>query len=249
MARARKRHVQQSLPLPKTWGGKREGAGRPPKGKRASERHKTRPRLLASQPVHVVCRVTRDVGSLRRRHMYAALRDATIVTGSGEDFRIVHFSIQGTHLHLIVEAAGRTALSSGMKAFLISAAKRINRAVSKRTGERRRGQVFTDRFHMRILKTPREVRNAIAYVLNNWRRHDEDRASFAKPWKVDPYSNGWQFNGWKEREDTWYAFKPPATYEALLTWLPKTWLLREGWRRHGLIRLHEVPGPLPRHRR
>jgi len=112
-----------------------------------------------------------------------------------------------------------------------------------RTGTRRKGQVFIDRFHMRILKTPREVRNAVAYVLNNWRRHEEDRANHAKAWKVDPFSNGWQFAGWKERQGEWLAYRTPPTYESLITWFPRTWLLREGWRKHGLISIHEIPGP------
>jgi REP element-mobilizing transposase RayT len=244
MPRARKVHVQQALalPEPKKWGGKREGAGRPPKGKRSSERHKTRPRVLGSQPVHVICRVARDVGSLRKNYMFAALRWATIAVAKHEDFRIVHFSIQGTHLHLIVEAENRTALSKGMKALLISGAKQIHAAIYERTGTRRKGKVFTDRFHMRILKTPREVRNAIAYVLNNWRHHDEDRANHAKAWKVDPFSNAWQFNGWKQREGEWLPYRTPRTYLSLVTWFPKSWLLREGWRKHGLISIHEIPG-------
>jgi len=242
----RKRQAQQALPLaePKKWGGKRKGAGRPPKGKRSSERHEKRPRLLASQPVHVICRVSREVGSLRKRYMFAALRWATIAVAKHEDVRIVHFSIQGTHLHLIVEATNRTALSKGMQAFLISAAKQINGAVFERTGARRKGKVFTDRFHMRILKTPREVRNAVAYVLNNWRRHEEDRANHTRTWKVDPYSNGWQFAGWKEREGEWLAYRTPSNYLSLITWFPKTWLLSTGWRRHGLISIHEIPGPM-----
>lgn len=244
MARRRKRHVQAEIRFPNTWGGRREGAGRPRKGKGASEHHKTRPRLLPSQPVHVTTRVTRKVGSLRKRHMYQALREATIAIAEREDCRIVHFSIQSTHVHMIVEAKGRMPLARGMQAFFISAAKQINRSVFERTGKRRKGKVFVDRYHSRILKTPREVRNAIAYVINNWRRHQEDRARFATAWKCDPYSNGWQFDGWREREDAWYALQPPPTYESLLTWFPKTWLLREGWRRHGLISFHEIPGPL-----
>lgn len=244
MARWRKRHVQQDIQFPNTWGGRRKGAGRPRKGKGASEHHKKRPRLLASQPVHVTTRVTRGVGSLRKRHMYQALREATIAIAGREDCRIVHFSIQATHLHMIVEAKDRMALARGMQAFLGSAAKQIHRSVSERTGKRRKGRVFADRYHSRILKTPRETRNAVAYVINNWRRHQEDRATFAERWKCDPYSNGWQFDGWKEREDKWFAFKPPPEYLSLLTWFPKTWLLREGWRRHGLISVEEIPGPL-----
>jgi hypothetical protein len=82
-------------------------------------------------------------------------------------------------------------------------------------------------------------------VLNNWRRHGEHEKQFAKTWNVDPYSSAWQFTGWKERPDAETMWKPPLGYESLIVWSPKTWLLRDGWRKHGLISTHEVPGPHP----
>ena len=198
-------------------------------------------------------RVARDVGSLRKRDMYTAIREATITAAKREDFHIVHASIQGTHVHLIVEAQNRTALAKGMQGFGISAAKQLNRVVSLRRSDRRRGSVFTDRYHARTLTTPREVRNCLAYVLNNWRHHGEHRATFAKQWKIDPFSSAVGFWGWKELEDnltisdgsmtTASLYKPPPTYRALVVWLPKTWLLRESWLLHGKISVGEIPGP------
>jgi REP element-mobilizing transposase RayT len=245
MARPRKRHVQIELDL-KTWGGKRKGAGRPRKGLRSSEKHQKRPRLPPGQPVHVVLRVERDLGNLRRRDMYRAIREATITALKREDFRIVHASIQGNHVHLLVEAESRTALAKGMQGFEISAARHINRAAGVRRREKRRGRVFSDRYHARILNSPRSVRNALAYVLNNWRHHLEDREGVAQHWKVDPFSTGLQFTGWKENEDSLGGFRIPPAYDGLLVWRPKTWLLREGWRRHGPISVYEVPGPAHR---
>jgi REP element-mobilizing transposase RayT len=174
--------------------------------------------------------------------MYRAFREATIVAARREDFRIVHLSIQNNHLHLIVEAETRIALARGIQGFAISAARHINAAFTKHTGIRRTGRVFADRYYPRPLKTPKEVRNAIAYVLNNWRRHNEHRADFARTWRVDPFSSALQFDGWKELERARFVDVPP-TYESLVVWTPRTWLLREGWRRHGLIRFDEVPGP------
>ncbi len=236
-------HRQQRLVF-KTWGGKRTGAGRPPKHLRSSEPHKRRPRILGSQPVHVTARVVPSVGSLRKHHMFKALREATIAVASRENFRIVHLSIQSNHVHLIIEAEHKTALAKGMQAFQISAARHLNAAITKRTGVRRTGRVFSDRYHARALKTPREVRNAIAYVLNNWRRHDEHRAPFAKNWAVDPFSSAIQFSGWKHLEHADLMPHKRETYQELIVWLPRTWLLRVGWRRHGLIRADEVPGAL-----
>jgi REP element-mobilizing transposase RayT len=243
MRKARKRHTQQELTF-RTWGGKRRGAGRPPKGRRSSEPHKKRASFRAGEPLHVNIRVEPDVGRLRKRHMFRALREATIAAAKREDFHIVHLSVQSNHVHFIVEAHNKTALAKGMQGFQISAARHLNRAISKRRGTRRVGRVFSDRYHVRVLESPRSTRHALAYVLNNWRRHEEDRAAFTKGWAMDPYSTAIQFDGWKEMANELVYRKPPPTYDALTVWLPKTWLLREGWRRHGLISMDEVPGPL-----
>ena len=240
-----KRHKQQEIVF-RTWGGRRRGAGRPPKGKRSSEPHKKRESFRASEPLHVNIRVEPDVGRLRKRHLYKALREATIAAAKREDFRIVHLSIQSSHVHLLIEALNRTALARGMQGFQISAARHINAAISKRRGTRRMGRVFSDRYHARVLRSPKQTRHALAYVLNNWRRHREDLANVTKGWAMDPYSTAIQFGGWKEMENELFYRKPPPAYQALIVWLPKTWLLREGWRRHGLIRMDEVPGPLER---
>lgn len=249
MARLRRKQLQQFLPLPDPnrdpRGGKRAGAGRPAKGKRSSARHKRRPKHDHRHPVHVTVRVVDGLGTLRQRDAYLAIREATFTAFTREVFRLVHFSIQSNHIHLIAEAANKKALSRGMQGFQISAAKRLNAAITKRTGSRRRGQVFTDRYHARALSTPRAVRHALCYVLNNWRRHREDRAVRTRTWKVDPFSNGWEFFGWKERALSPLVYQPSTEYLAmsLVTWFPKTWLLRDGWQRHGLISIREVPGP------
>ena len=243
-----KRHQQQELFKPH--GGKRRGAGRPPNGQRAGSPHKRRPTLKGRFPVHVVLRTERAVGSLRKRVVYKALREATIAIALRElaarehgAFRIVHVSIQRTHVHLIVEADHAHALSRGMQGFQISAAKHINRAVSvgRPRDERRRGRVFADRYHAEIIETPRQARRALAYVLNNWRKHREDQAGKARSWNVDPFSTGVLFDGWRERAAELFRWKWPETYDPLVVYFPKTWLLREGWRKHGAIGFAEVP--------
>src|SRR3954470_8852661 len=109
----RLRSEPEQLVLWKPRGGKRRGAGRPPKGRRAGSRHKTRPELNQRHPVHVVLRVIAAVGNLRRRFTYRAIREATLTAARREDFRIVHVSIQRTHVHLLVEANTKEALASG----------------------------------------------------------------------------------------------------------------------------------------
>ncbi len=242
MAKGCVKRGQLSMEL-RTHGGKRRGAGRKPKGKRAGERHAARPEHDPRYPVHVTIRVVGNVEGLRRRDIYAALREATIVTARREDFRIVHMSIQRDHVHLVVEADGKGSLSKGVRGFSISAARQINHAITARGGDRRTGQVIADRFHARPLTSPRAVRHALAYVLANFRHHGEDRARFARTWKVDPFSSGAVFFGWKELESSPVLWPLPPAYLPLIVFRPRTWLLAKGWSQfHPLISVYEVPG-------
>lgn len=241
MARPRKRHVQQPLAF-RSHGGAREGAGRKPNGPRAGQPHTRRPQLLPSQPVHVTLRVARDIRQLRTRDLYRAIRAATIAVSWREDFRIVHLSIQHDHIHLIAEADGRLELSRGVRGFEISAARQINRAISERARLARSGAVFPDRYHARILKTPTETRRAICYVVNNWRKHREDRAPLLREFPVDPFSSGISFTGWRELAHRSRLWQPPPTYERLRVQLPRSWLLAHGWQRAGSIGVRDRPG-------
>ena len=246
--RKRSRNVARAEPaqlvLFKQRGGKRRGAGRPAKGARAGAPHKKRPYLHARYPVHVTLRVADVVGSLRRRSLYHAIREATLVTARRENFRIVHISIQRTHVHLLVEAEDKTALAVGMKGFQISAAKHINAAISKgKPGPRRRGAVFLDRYHAVIITSPTQARHALSYVLNNFRRHQEDRAAPMRDWKVDWFASAAMFPDWTEYgADEWFLWRGPPTYEPLQVFRAQTWLLAEGWKKcTPTISCREVP--------
>ena len=228
------------FPAPQKRGRKRR-AGRKRKA-RAGSPHSVRPELSARHPVHVVLRVIRDVGNLRRRFTYKAIREATLTTARREDFRIVHLSIQRTHLHLIVEADNKAALASGMQGFQISAAKHLNAAISRDRAERRRGTVFPDRYHAEIIRSPTQARHTLSYVMNNWRKHQEDRVESMRTWKIDWFSTAVMFPGWAEYGDELFLWRGPDTYDPLIVYQPRTWLLRAGWRRGGPpISCREVP--------
>jgi len=223
-------------------GGKRRGAGRPAKGKRSSEPHKERPFLNARYPVHVTLRTVLAVGNLRRRCVYQAIREATLTTALRENFRIVQLSIQRTHVHLLVEADDKDALAAGMQGFQISAAKHLNAAISKgKPGPRRRGKVFADRYHAEIVTSPRQARHALSYVMNNWRKHEEDRVAPMSSWTIDWFSSAAMFPGWAEYGDEPFLWSGPPTYDPLIVYQPKTWLLRAGWRKSGPISCLEIP--------
>jgi REP element-mobilizing transposase RayT len=222
----------------RTHGGKRKGAGRKPRGKRASERHRTRPEHDARHPVHVTCRVLPIVGKLRKRHVYKVVQWAVARASLKRDtFRICHVSIQNSHLHLLVEADGKEALARGMQGFQISCARLFNADISRRTRVKRRGQVFADRYHAVTLTSPRQVHHALAYVLNNWRRHREDVGAFRT--QHDVYSTGLQSNVWIDAP----AVISLKGIELLPVSFPTTWLLEHGWKKVGPISPWVTPGP------
>jgi REP element-mobilizing transposase RayT len=203
--------------------------GRPRKRGKHDPDHVTRPEVIARHPVHVVLRVTRDIGTLRTRHAYRAIRGAIATCAARTAYRVIHASLQSNHLHLLVEADDKLALSRGMQGFAISAAKRLNREL-----RRRRGAVFAFRYHATPITSPTQARNAIAYVLNNWRRHKNDARA---PYRIDPYSSADQFHGWR----TPHGYAPRR--EPLPCVRPTSWLLTDGWSRAGPIGTDEIPGP------
>jgi putative transposase len=159
-----------------------------------------RPEFAARNPLHIMQRVRPGVGDLRRHSKLNAIRAALHAASEGFGMQVVHFSIQGNHLHLIVEAEGKRALSRGMQSLAVRIASQLNRLA------RREGSVFADRYHARILSSPRDVANTIRYVLENYRKHARETL----PWS-------WQ--------------DPFATSTDAPLREPSVWLLREGWRR------------------
>ena len=220
MTRTR-RTIRQHEIVFRSWGGARRGAGRKPTGPKARVPHGTREALAARHPVHVTARLRAGLPSLRRDASRIALERALARGAERFRFRLTQYSLQSNHVHLIAEANDRHSLSRGLQALFVRVARTLNRLW------RRRGAVFADRYHARQLATPREVRNALVYVLQNARHHHGRRAV-----GVDLFSSGRWFDGWKQRVAT-VAASPIAA--------ARTWLLREGWRRHGLVGLDESP--------
>ena len=209
------RQLQFDLPQ---WGGRRAGAGRPrtrrhPGLDRAGVPHLARPDLSRHHPVHVTQKVQPGVGYLRGHRraqiILSALRQVRLRFG----MRVVHYSIQGNHLHLIVEAEGAGSLSRGMQALAIRIARRLNALAG------RSGGVFADRYHAHPLSTRRAVANAVRYVLGNFRHHTLER--LPSGWR-DPLSSA--------------ACVAAAPGDAAPVAAPRTWLLRIGWRLEPLLR-------------
>jgi len=271
-ARARKQRAQQTELEFRSWGGARPGAGRKPKGDRPMLPHDKRPPHKASIPLLITTKLLPGLPSLRRPGEAARIRAAFADVGTAAGaraaagartaadsrgkrsdsgkrsppFQVVHYSIQSNHLHLIVEAPDRASMTSGMRSVLV----RIARALNRLWG--RTGRVFADRFHERELRNPRQVRNALVYVLQNLRKHG---ICMDGP---DPLSSGPEFDGWRPTAARITRNEPlgstrgggagagrglRALSRAGRIDLPRpsTWLLGVGWQRHGLIDLDERP--------
>lgn len=226
--RARAQNRQLGLTF-RRWGGRRPGAGRPKKPDRGAS-HLRRPPLASRHPVHVSLSVEKDLPSLRSPKLYRIV-EACLAAGKERfGFRLVHFAVQKHHLHLIVEAKDADALARALKGLCVRIARRLNAALA------RKGRVFADRYFARALRTPREVWAAVRYVLLNSRRHGAQRhQGWDRQW-VDPCSSGPWFDGWRQDRPPPPPGKPPPVATA------HSWLLRVGWRRHGLLSLDEVPG-------
>jgi len=210
-------------------GGPRVGAGRPRTLPRSVVHHIRRPRVPKGTPAHVTLRVKPGIPSLRQRRFLKDFRRTLAETCERGEFRVVHYSVQRNHVHLIVEAAGKQALGRGMKSVASRFAFAVNRVFH------RTGKVLEGRYHLHLLTRPREVRTALAYVLLNARKHWKQRTGKAPPVRLDDASSGRWFDGWR-------GGALPGSFARAEVARPRSWLLRQGWRRYGLIELAELPG-------
>jgi REP-associated tyrosine transposase len=183
-------------------GGKRRGAGRKPKGPRALVSHDARPQFGKPTPMHVTLRVRQEVWNLRSGRSWRRLRDVFAASCGRFGLRLIQFSIQGNHLHLIFEADSTKSLSRGVQGLCVRVAKALNKMM------RRKGRVFADHYFARLLETPKKLVNAIRYVLQNHTHHFGQEG-------VDPYSSAALTQGDRD----------------IVLARPLGWLLRAGWKR------------------
>ena len=189
----RSRQLKLNLESRSRWGGARPGAGRKP-GPSRRDPHRRRAPLASRHPCHVTVKVGKDVPPLRTANLVSELERSWRAACERDRFRLVHYSIQNDHVHMIVEASSARDLACGLKAIAARFARGVNRVF------RRAGRVLADRCHVHVLRTPGEVRNAIAYVLLNARRHlaKQGRRPPATA-RIDPASSGRWFSGWRKR--------------------------------------------------
>ncbi len=200
---------QLALPQAATHGGKREGAGRKRRLLKAELPHRARPDLDETKPLHVTLRMTGRTYSLRSARSARVIERSLLAGVRRGGLRVVQVSVQGNHVHLLVEADGKEALTRGMRGLAIRLAKGMNRMMGTP------GRVIADRYHARALRTPTEVRTVMHYLRHNHRHHVPLVAS-----------------------DFVDHFVASAVQGGSCTFLaaPTLWLLKVGWRRGRVAR-------------
>ena len=228
---------QCRIPTKPTHGGRRLGAGRPKRSRFQS--HVRRPRLSLHQPIHVTLKLQPGLPSLKKKELFRCLR-AAVRTARKREFGVTHFAILSNHMHLILEPR-QSGVGRLFQSLCISFAKRLNKKLA------RTGAVFLDRYHIHVLKTPIEVRNALAYVLTNESRHRlRSKAILGKTRpitrattftvRLDPFSSAFRFEAWKPLFGSKVEFEFSGwTQDSMERWFDeilvpaKTGLLRRGW--------------------
>ncbi len=189
--------------------------------------HRQRPRLRKKEVLHLTLKLRRGLQSLRRGKTFEAITRSFHKYSLREGFRLIHFSVQHDHLHLIAEADSKSGLTQAMQRLMVSLARQLNFVWQKLTGKWT-GRVFKERYHQRVIRNPKEVRAALLYVLRNALKHGQIRQG-----DQDHYSSACYFDGFSKA-------KPQAPPGGLIV-KATAWLLTQGWRDSGLIESHEAP--------
>ena len=222
--RRRSERATQGELFARTWGGPRKGSGRKLRAPRKQVEHRTRVSFRGARPVHVTLHLVDGLPNLRERPAYRVLVAALGAASERFGQRVVHWSVLRNHLHLLVEAEDREALSRGMQGLGVRIARALNRLW------RRRGKVLADRYHAHVLNSPKEMRRALVYVLHNARKHKAIAAG------LDVFSSAWWFDGWR-------GGAPPSRAAVERPhWLrrARTWFFAHGWRLRGPIDVEDT---------
>lgn len=150
------------------WGGRRPGSGRKQLHSKGVA-HRTREEVRPRTPLHINFKFR---ASIRNKNCLRLLKRA-IINARSHGLRIIHYSLQSNHIHLIVESENNEVLTRGMRSLTVTFAKGL-----------KKGRVQIERYHLHVLKTLRETRNAVQYVLFNQQKHEKGTYSV-----IDEYSS------------------------------------------------------------
>jgi hypothetical protein len=156
------------------WGGRRTNAGRR-RLRSIGVAHRTRPRIGLKTALHINIKLK---ASIRNKECLRLLK-RSISNARKHGLSVIHYSLQSNHVHLIVESSSNEIMTRGMRSLTITFAKGL-----------KRGRVQIERYHLHVLRSLRETRNAVMYVLFNQQTHTGLKKAY-----VDSYSSlGWIYD-------------------------------------------------------
>lgn len=216
-------------------GGWRRGAGRR-KSETAGVSHLKRVEVKAIYPMHLTVRLRAGVPSLRSKRSFAVFTKA-VEGAKQKGLRVLQFAVLGNHFHLLAEAASNAELTRAMKCLNIRLAIGLNRLARQDSrlteAEKRKGTVLKDRYDLKRLTTPTQVRNAMIYVLANASKHFKRKqvfdwfSSFSVFENVEALARLRIDLDWRRRSLT----APQRDFYQSLVGPPESWLARVGWLR------------------
>ena len=228
--------IADAPPKRATWGGRRAGAGRKPKANPGYVRHHRRAKHAKSRPVHITMRARRGLPSFRAQRilqmMTKILRNQTelgkVKRKYTDVFRVLHFSIQDNHVHVMVEADDARALRSGVSGLVIAFARQLAKLFG-----RKKLKVWAERFHSREVGSPQDVVNTLNYIFQNYKKHGAVTYGHGI---VDRFSSAKQFDGWEQKtlyptllDETSFYMQGPEPWAPAQ---PDTWLVSTGWKQY-----------------
>jgi REP element-mobilizing transposase RayT len=131
--------------------------------------HERRERVSLRTALHINFKVR---FSIRNKVCLGHLKKA-IQNARSHGLKVLHFSLQSNHVHLLVEAVDNEILTRGMRSLTVTFAKRMGR-----------GRIQLERYHLHVLRTLQETKNAVNYVLFNHQRHTGSKTAH-----VDSFSS------------------------------------------------------------
>jgi hypothetical protein len=219
--------TRKTKKIKSTWGGAREGAGRPKTS--AFVPHLTRPRVGKERPALITLKLRTAFEDIRNPEFFETFEKATL-RARRFGLRIIHFSLIPKKILLWVEVKNQEQLEKSFKSLNTCLAVFLKKAFLKKSGLEHKGPVFLGRFEMQLLQSPEEARSALRKILLAPSEY------FARKAYPDDYSSAPLFGAWKdllEKNEKFEEFNFSAdeiNRTQRITSTPQFWLSQSGWR-------------------
>jgi REP element-mobilizing transposase RayT len=217
MKRKIRKHTQLSLTNSK-------GAGRKAIHDKGI-RHTKREMIKKDTVLHLTLKIEKNKANLKNKSILKALQHS-IKKARSLGLKVIHYTLEYDHVHLLIEASDKISLGKGMQSLGISFSKGINK-IKKQTGK-----VFKTRYHFRKLNSPREIKNALNYILGNGIKHRETLSvinSFNSLPAINNFKHlypGFELMIEETISKSWVLMDLRSTLQAMLS-LPKNYHLKE----------------------